>query len=42
MYKNNMDVCYCGYMNFYEEIGEKVEYIINFIKGDMVKVFLIY
>ncbi|MEC3331945.1 glycosyltransferase family A protein [Bacillus cereus] len=40
MHKNNMDACYCGYMNFYEEIGEKVEHTTNFIKGDMAKAFL--
>lgn len=25
MQKSNMNACYCGYMNFYEETGEKVE-----------------
>ena len=35
-----MDACYCGYMNFYEETGEKVEHTTNFIKGDMAKAFL--
>ncbi|MGH0430439.1 glycosyltransferase family 2 protein [Bacillus hominis] len=40
MHKNNMNACYCGYMNFYEETGEKVEHTTNFIKGDMTKAFL--
>ncbi|AWC30696.1 glycosyltransferase family 2 protein [Bacillus cytotoxicus] len=40
MHLNNMDACYCGYMNFYEETGEKVEHVTNFIKGDMTKAFL--
>ncbi len=40
MHKNEMDACYCGYMNFYEETGEKVEHTTNFIKGDMTKAFL--
>ncbi|OTW74713.1 beta-1,3-N-acetylglucosaminyltransferase [Bacillus thuringiensis serovar cameroun] len=40
MHKNSMDACYCGFMNFYEETGEKVEYTTNFIKGDMTKAFL--
>jgi hypothetical protein len=35
-----MNACYCGYMNFYEETGEKVEHTTNFIKGDMTKAFL--
>ena len=35
-----MDACYCGYMNFYEETGEKVEHTTNFVKGDMTKAFL--
>ncbi len=39
MHLNNMDACYCGYMNFYEETGEKVEHVTNFIKGDMTKAF---
>ncbi len=40
MHKNEMDACYCGYMNFYEETGEKVEHTTNFVKGDMTKAFL--
>ncbi|PEC23566.1 glycosyltransferase family 2 protein [Bacillus cereus] len=40
MHKNNMDACYCGYMNFYEETGEKVENTTNFVKGNMTKAFL--
>ncbi|CAH2463825.1 MULTISPECIES: glycosyltransferase family 2 protein [Bacillus cereus group] len=40
MHKNNMNACYCGYMNFYEETGEKVENTTNFIKGNMTKAFL--
>ncbi len=40
MHKNNMNACYCGYMNFYEETGEKVENTTNFVKGDMTKAFL--
>ncbi|PFF35240.1 beta-1,3-N-acetylglucosaminyltransferase [Bacillus cereus] len=40
MHKNNMNACYCGYMNFYEETGEKVEHATNFINGDMTKAFL--
>ena len=40
MHKNEMNACYCGYMNFYEETGEKVEHTTNFIKGDMAKAFL--
>lgn len=40
MHTNNMNACYCGYMNFYEETGEKVEHTTNFIKGDMTKAFL--
>ncbi|PER22464.1 glycosyltransferase family 2 protein [Bacillus cereus] len=40
MHKNNMNACYCGYMNFYEETGEKVENTTNFVKGNMTKDFL--
>lgn len=40
MHKNNMNACYCGYMNFYEETGEKVENTTNFVKGNMTKAFL--
>ncbi|WP_242145109.1 MULTISPECIES: glycosyltransferase family A protein [unclassified Bacillus cereus group] len=40
MHINNMNACYCGYMNFYEETGEKVAHVTNFIKGDMTKSFL--
>ncbi|HFR4186932.1 glycosyltransferase family A protein [Bacillus cereus] len=40
MHKNNMNACYCGYMNFYEETGEKVENKTNFVKGNMTKAFL--
>ncbi|MFE7914333.1 glycosyltransferase family 2 protein, partial [Bacillus mobilis] len=29
MHKNNMKACYCGFMNFYEETGEKVENVAN-------------
>ncbi|HDX9639351.1 TPA: glycosyltransferase family 2 protein [Bacillus mobilis] len=40
MHKNNMNACYCGFMNFYEETGEKVENTTNFVKGNMTKAFL--
>lgn len=40
MQKNNMNACYCGYMNFYEETGERVENTTNFVKGNMTKAFL--
>lgn len=40
MHKNNMKACYCGFMNFYEETGEKVENTTNFVKGNMTKAFL--
>ncbi|CAM4157784.1 glycosyltransferase family 2 protein [Bacillus cereus] len=40
MHKNNMNACYCGYMNFYEETGEKVANTTNFVKGNMTKDFL--
>ncbi|MGE7862937.1 glycosyltransferase family 2 protein [Bacillus mobilis] len=40
MHKNNMNACYCGFMNFYEETGEKIENTTNFVKGNMTKAFL--
>ncbi|EJQ45586.1 Uncharacterized protein BWINRASL_05258 [Bacillus mycoides] len=40
IHNNDMHACYSGYMNFYEETGEKIEHTTNFIKGDMTKAFL--
>ena len=40
MHTNEMNACYCGYMNFYEETSEKVKHVTNFVKGDMAKAYL--
>jgi glycosyltransferase involved in cell wall biosynthesis len=36
----NMDACYCGYINFYEETGAKEKHVTTFKQGDITDAFL--